>query len=151
MADGHKALAPLWELFLPKLVPNHIALLAGFVLGIIFSFKRNPVAEKVAKSLNFAASYFLKKIFTPLLPLFILGFVFKLEDDQLLEKALRVYGPVFFIVVGTQLSYMIFLYLAVRNSRSEILFLCEECVTCHHNGVKYTLQRGYHARVDFMH
>jgi len=109
------ALKVLWKLDLPVLIPNQIALLMGFVLGIIFSYKRNKFAEDFAKKLNHAANFFLKRIFTPLLPLFILGFVFKLEHDQVLERALRIYGPVFFIVVGTQLCYMTLLYLAVSK------------------------------------
>lgn len=114
-ANGEILLKTLWKLSLPKWIPNHIALLTGFVLGILFSYKQNNYADALATRLHFAASYFLKRIFTPLLPLFILGFVFKLEQDQLLEKALRIYGPVFFIVVGTQLTYMIFLYMAVAK------------------------------------
>ncbi len=113
--DPALALVPLWELHLPKLIGNQYALLAGFILGIFFSFKRNHYADKLAQNLNFAANFFLKKIFIPLLPIFILGFVFKLEHDQLLEKSLRTYGPVFFVVVGTQVAYMIFLYLAVAK------------------------------------
>ena len=114
-ADIERTLLPLWELDLPLLIPNKTALITGFLLGIFFSFKRNLLAEKVAKKLNIAANFFLKNIFTPLLPLFILGFVFKLEQDQLLGKALRIYGPVFFIVVGTQISYMLLLYLSVAK------------------------------------
>ncbi len=113
--DPALALAPLWELHLPTLIGNQFALLAGFILGMFFSFKRNPYADKIAKKMNFAANFFLKKIFIPLLPIFILGFVFKLEHDQLLEKSLRTYGPVFFVVIGTQASYMIFLYLVVAK------------------------------------
>lgn len=114
-ADNQLLLKPLWEIKLPTLISNQSALISGFILGIIFSFKRNHYADRVAHYLHLGATIFLKKIFTPLLPVFILGFVFKLEQDQLLEKALLVYGPVFFIVVGTQLSYMIFLYLSVAK------------------------------------
>jgi len=110
-ADGQALLAPLaWKLELKNWIPNQYALIAGFVLGVIFSFLKVASADKAAKKLNKLANTFLKKIFIPLLPLFILGFVFKLEEDALLAKALRTYGPVFFIVVGTQISYMLLLY-----------------------------------------
>lgn len=105
------ALPMLWELNLPKLIPNQVALLLGFCTGLIFTFKRIKKVEKVGLMLHKTANFFLKKIFTPLLPLFILGFVFKLEHEQVLGAALKTYGPVAFIVVGTQLSYVIFLYL----------------------------------------
>ncbi|MFI4937482.1 MAG: cation:dicarboxylate symporter family transporter [Candidatus Berkiellales bacterium] len=109
------ALKALWDLQLPKLLSNQAALVIGFILGIFFSFKRSTPIEKLAKKLDYYAHFFLKRIFIPLLPLFILGFVFKLEQEQLLEQALITYTPIFFIVVGTQISYMIFLYLLVAK------------------------------------
>lgn len=114
-ADSGSLLKALWYMQLPQLISNQVALSTGFILGLFFSIKRVQKVEIIAEYLNKGASLFLKKIFTPLLPLFILGFVFKLEHDQLLKKALSVYGPVFFIVVSTQVSYMIFLYLAVAK------------------------------------
>ncbi len=113
--NADTALTALWTLGLPKLIGNQYALVIGFVLGIIFSFKRHPVADKVAKTLHYYAITFLKKIFIPLLPIFILGFVFKLEHDELLEKALITYGPVCLIVVTTQASYMLLLYFIVAK------------------------------------
>lgn len=110
-----QVLVPLWDLHLPKLIRNEFALIAGFVIGLFFSFRKSERAEKIAKTLYAATIFFLKKIFTPLLPIFILGFVFKLEQDQLLGKALRIYGPVFFIVVGTQFCYMMLLYFLVAK------------------------------------
>lgn len=115
-------LKPLWDFELPKLIPNEKALLTGFILGMIFSFKRNKRVENIAAHLNNAANFFLRKIFTPLLPLFILGFVFKLEQEQLLGKALKTYGPVFFIVVGTQISYLLLLYLGAANFSLKTFF-----------------------------
>lgn len=108
-------LLPLWQLSLPTLISNQYALIAGFISGIIFSVIRNPYADALGKKLNFAANYFLKKVFTPLLPLFILGFVFKLEQDNLLAKALTIYTPVFFLVIGVQISYMCLLYFLVAK------------------------------------
>lgn len=108
-------LKPLWTLNLPKLIPNEAALLTGFILGLFFSYKKNTFAQRVAKTLNSGANLFLNKIFVPLLPVFILGFAFKLEQDQILGSALKIYGPVFFIVVGTQISYMLLLYLITAN------------------------------------
>lgn len=113
--DPASALSPIWELNLPKLIGNQYALFSGFILGIFFSFKRNKKAEAVAKTIHGWANFFLKKIFIPLLPIFILGFVFKLEHDQMLAKALKTYGPVFFIVVSTQASYMLLLYFIVAK------------------------------------
>ncbi len=113
--DPNTTLNALWSLGLPKLIGNQYALITGFILGIIFSFKRNASVEIFAKKLHYLAITFLKKIFIPLLPVFILGFVFKLEHDQLLAKALKTYGPVCLIVVTTQTCYMLLLYFIVAR------------------------------------
>lgn len=108
-------LKPLWEFELPKWISNQYALIIGFIFGLIFSYWRNARVERFAGKLHALAMGFLKKIFMPLLPFFILGFVFKLEHDKLLATALTVFGPVCLIVVSTQISYMLFLYLAVSK------------------------------------
>lgn len=109
-------LAPLWTLNIKNWIPNQYALIAGFVLGIIFSFRRVPVAEKIARKLNLYANMFLKKVFIPLLPLFILGFVCKLEHDALLAKALRTYGPVFLLLWVRKFLIYCFCIYVLQNS-----------------------------------
>lgn len=113
--EAENALMPLWELSIKPFVSNHIALISGFALGILLSFKKHARTQKFAKTLNFSANWFLKKIFIPLLPLFILGFVFKLEHEGILGIALKTYAPVFLIVVGTQLSYLSLLFLILSK------------------------------------
>ena len=115
VATTENILKPVWELQLPKLIGNQYALLTGFILGIFFSFRRSDRIEKVRKTLHDSANFFLKKIFIPLLPLFILGFVFKLEHDKMLATALKTYGPVFFVVVSTQFCYLMLLYFIVAK------------------------------------
>lgn len=99
-------LLPAWSFHLTKLVSNDTALLSGFAIGIFFSLWPNPQAKKIAINLNWAANLFLKKIFIPFLPLFILGFVFKLEHEHLLKTSLSLYGPILVLVVITQWLYI---------------------------------------------
>lgn len=102
-------LLPLWQCTLPK-IPNEYAIIAGFICGLFFSFKPFSQAKKLAKALNEWALAFLKYGFIPLLPIFVLGFVFKLEHEHLLAQSLKTYGPVFFVVLGVQVSYVFSLY-----------------------------------------
>ncbi|MDP1602238.1 MAG: cation:dicarboxylase symporter family transporter [Legionella sp.] len=108
-------LLPSWEFHLTKLVSNDIALMCGFLAGIFFSIWPNPVAKNVATYLNKAANNFLKKIFIPLLPLFILGFVFKLEHEQILQTSLSLYGPILVLIIATQWLYLGFWYLVASQ------------------------------------
>ena len=74
-------------------------------------------------TLNKLANGFLKRVFIPFLPLFILGFIFKLEYEHLLQTSLTLYGPILVLVVFSQWLYISFWYLvASRFSLKKFLF-----------------------------
>ncbi len=112
--DEH-ALKPSFNIILPKIIGNEPAIIAGVLIGLFFAFKPNTYALAIIQKLNQLAASFLKDIFLPILPLFILGFVFKLEHDRMLATVLTVYGPVLLLVVSTQLFYTGFYYLLAVN------------------------------------
>ena len=116
-------LEPAWHFHLTKFISNDIALLIGFATGIFFSFWPSEKAKGVAATLNNLANLFLKKVFIPFLPFFILGFIFKLEYEHLLETALTLYGPIIVLIVFSQWTYISFWYLvASRFSFKKFLF-----------------------------
>ncbi|WP_081726634.1 cation:dicarboxylate symporter family transporter [Legionella oakridgensis] len=116
-------LAPAWQFHLNKLISNDIALLIGFITGIFFSIWPNEKAKMIADRLNRLSNGFLRKVFIPVLPLFILGFVFKLEYEQVLQTSLKIYGPILILVIITQWLYLSFWYLVASNfSIKQMLF-----------------------------
>ncbi|MDF3047721.1 MAG: sodium:dicarboxylate symporter family protein [Candidatus Midichloriaceae bacterium] len=104
------SLTPLWDFIIPKLISNEPAIILGIILGIYFALNPNVTVEKAAQKLNNLASTFLKKVFLPILPLFILGFILKLEHDGSLSKVFNTYGSVLMLVVSTQVCYITFVY-----------------------------------------
>lgn len=111
------SMEPLWESNLPKVISNEPGLIMGIILGVIFALKPNANIEKLAKKMNEISMRILKKGFLPILPVFILGFVFKLEHEHLLQQALEVYGPILFVVVGTQICYVFAMFMIASNMR----------------------------------
>jgi Na+/H+-dicarboxylate symporter len=105
-----QSLEPMWVFKLKPLIRNEIALMAGFICGIFFFFWRSERANKIAHSFNAMATGFLKYGFIPFLPLFILGFVIQLQHEKVLSKVLSLYGPLFLLVAGLQLSYLAIYY-----------------------------------------
>jgi len=103
-------LVPLWNFRLPASVPNEVALIAGLLFGLFFSLYPTAWSNRFAAACNTMANIFLRKIFIPLLPLFILGFMFNLESKDLLTQIVSKFGPVFGVVLGTQIAYIVFLY-----------------------------------------
>ncbi len=108
-------LSPTWNFTLPKIISNDLALIIGLIMGIIFTIKNNSKINKISSKLNYLSHYFLQNIFVPLLPLFILGFVFKMEYEKILDTALIIYGPIFLLIIGTQIMYLTFIYLVASN------------------------------------
>ena len=103
-------LLPAWDFPHIKLISNDAALFCGFIVGVFFSIRPNNTAKKAAKVLNVFANGFLKKLFIPLLPIFILGFIFKLEHEQILQTSLKIYGPILLLIIATQWVYLLFWY-----------------------------------------
>jgi len=113
--DPDLMLKPIWDLNIHNVITNKMALFSGFILGIFFSIRRARRMDVLAVNLNKYANMFLSKVFIPLLPVFILGFVLKLEHDQILSTALTNYGPVLFLVLGTQFTYMLLAFFVVSG------------------------------------
>lgn len=116
-------LIPAWNFKLNKLITNDLALMCGFISGIFFSIFPSNVARRVGNQINLLSNRFLKNIFIPILPLFILGFVFKLEYENVLQTSLKVYGPILILIVISQWLYISSWYfIASRFSLKQFIF-----------------------------
>ena len=104
-------LVPAWTFNIKKWATNDFALLCGFISGMFFSIVPSQKAKWFGDVLNKLANAFLRKLFIPLLPLFVLGFVFKLEYENTLHTCLKVYGPILLLIVSSQWLYILHGYL----------------------------------------
>lgn len=87
---------------------------------MIFGLKPTEITSQLAKKLNHYCITFLRKGFIPVLPIFILGFVFKLEHEKILSKIWEVYAPVLLIIVTVQISYISLYYLIAANFKPSL-------------------------------
>ncbi len=115
-------LSPLWDLHISKLISNEPAIILGIILGLFFALKPNLKVERIAKKMNELAAAFLKKIFLPILPIFILGFIFKLEYEGVLGKVFGIYGPVMLLILAAQISYVSMAYFLASGLRPKVMF-----------------------------
>ncbi len=114
--DGN-GLAVMWIFELPPLFTNMNALIAGFIAGMLVNLMDiRPLREIFFKASD-VSSWFLKHIFIPILPFFILGFAFKLHADGILSQTISAYGPILLLVIVSQLTYLfIYFFVAARFS-----------------------------------
>lgn len=120
--DMGAKLAPLWSFPIPKLISNEPAILSGISLGLYFALKPNVRAERMAKAMNNWAAAFLKRVFLPVLPIFILGFVLKLEYEGGLAKVFGVYWPVMILILSAHISYVLLAYFLASGLRPRVMF-----------------------------
>jgi len=112
-------LEPLWQWELPKLIANDKAMFAGIILGIIAARLKGKLAQNIADWLE----SFITKIlasFTYLIPLFIAGFVVKMQFDGIVLQILKEYTSIFAIIALAQFSYIGLAYFIFPGSQGFI-------------------------------
>lgn len=107
-------LEPLWNLNLPKLIANDKAMFTGIILGILLSKFYKESAHKWA---TFLETYIGKilNIFIYLIPLFVAGFIVKLQFDGVVNTIIKDYTLIFAVIAIAQFSYIIFAYFILSN------------------------------------
>ncbi|MDP5110271.1 MAG: cation:dicarboxylase symporter family transporter [Rickettsiaceae bacterium] len=98
----------------PTLIPNHIAMFSGIILGIL-SAKIAPIESSAfAKLLELLVKKLLK-IITFLIPVFVIGFVIKLQFDGIIMQIIKDYTAIFAIIGAAQFGYITFLFFALNK------------------------------------
>lgn len=107
-------LLPLWTLNLPSLIGNGKAMFGGIMLGImsfkLFHEKAKKISQKIKIYLTFIMDSF---IF--IIPLFIIGFIVKLQYDKVIMLIIKDYTIVFVIIALAQTFYILFIYFLLSN------------------------------------
>lgn len=104
------SLVPAWSFSLPKLIPNEVALFAGLVLGLIFSFLPYKTPIIIGEKANKLVTFLLQKLIVPILPLFALGYILKIQHEGILNKIVESYGPIILLVVIVNIVYLLLMF-----------------------------------------
>jgi len=110
-SDG---LTALWSLSLPKFIANDKAMFLGIVLGILASKFASKKSVVIGKTIEIYIGKLLG-VFTYLIPLFVAGFVVKLQCDGVVGVIVRDYTAIFALIALAQFAYIAFAYLLLNN------------------------------------
>ena len=113
--EGDNELSPLWNIAFPELLPNNYALLLGLGFGFILFFLPYSLSYQLSTKARYLVSLFFDKFFIPLLPLFILGFIFKMQVEDTLVDSLRFCVPLMLLIVLTYILYVTLLFAIVAK------------------------------------
>lgn len=110
-SNGLKA---LWLLEFPKLIANDKAMFTGIFLGIIASKFQPKLAEATAKKIEYWIGKILENL-AYLIPLFVIGFVVKLQYEGVIGIIIKDYTAIFLLIAIAQFSYITLAYLLLNN------------------------------------
>lgn len=113
-------LLPLWTVNLPAFIANEKALLLGLVFGLVFSFLPSHKPVEWAAKANHYVTLFLKKLFIPLLPIFALGFLLKMDHEGILQRVIKHYGPVIILMMLGTFSYVFLMFGLAANFKPKV-------------------------------
>lgn len=115
-----QALTPLWTLSLPTWIPNDKAMLAGIVSGLLISYFKPQVGNRLAHFFEQGVNKILS-IFTYIIPIFVAGFIVKLNYDGGVKIILQQYAMIFLLIFLSQFAYIAFIYFMSNQCRFSAL------------------------------
>lgn len=108
--DASKALTAIWTLYVPNFIKmimqNENGLILGVLSGIGLGYFKVSGLDSLSEKLKGAASFILNKLFIPVVPLFIFGFVVKMQHEGTLAYVLKQYGPVYLMIASVQIVHL---------------------------------------------
>ncbi|MDR1609555.1 MAG: dicarboxylate/amino acid:cation symporter [Holosporales bacterium] len=105
--DVSNVVTPAWEINITPLIKNDIALLAGVMAGLVGNITKSTMIDGIKDKLNVAANFVLKKMICPVLPVFVLGFIAKMQHEETLGLMVREYAVLLILVGALAYGYML--------------------------------------------
>lgn len=116
LPTGTEGLQAPWFWELPKLIANDKAMFSGIILGIVISFFNKDMAHLISEKLEWVVSSILN-LFTYLIPIFVLGFMIKLQFDGVVATIVKDYTLIFAVVALGQFGYILLAYFLLNNCK----------------------------------
>jgi Na+/H+-dicarboxylate symporter len=104
-----KVLVQAWNFKIISFIKNDIAMLSGVLVGIIGGFLKNRQLEMFSEKIYNIANFILKKGICPILPLFVLGFIIKMQHEETLYIIVKEYSRLLACLAIFAYGYMFFL------------------------------------------
>lgn len=108
---------PLYLLPIPSILSPDKTMLLGIGFGLLFSFYKVPKITQFTHDMRHYVTVFLQKAFIPLLPLYVFGFILKMEYEGTLSILIKNSGHIFGFLCIFIIVYISFLYFVASGFR----------------------------------
>ncbi len=112
-----RQLVPTWDLQLPIWISVKLAMGFAVLLGLLSSAFFLETGQKIANFCNGITVFILNKLVIPLLPFMILGFVVKMQYEDVLTTLMQNYAYIFGMVAIVQFVYIVPWYVVLSKFR----------------------------------
>lgn len=103
-------LTPFFTFQIPFPVSSEQGLMLAVILGMLFSFVSWPAFEKQVHRFKDRVEGILSLVFIPLLPLYVLGFLLKIQYEGVFSNLFNYYGRAFLLILCLQWTYLALMY-----------------------------------------
>jgi len=105
-----KNLTPLFSIKLPTLIKSDIAMIAAVITGITLSFISIPHVQQTISNLKNIVETIINKLFIPILPLYVFGFLLDINHQGVFVQLFQTYGKTFALIVALQIVVLFLIY-----------------------------------------
>ena len=126
MPKNTNGLEAAWIFEFPKFVSNDKAMFAGIILGIVTNWSKLAKINKIFVQISIKLERFIFKIFKffiYLIPLFVAGFIAKLQHDGVVVMLIKDYTLIFITIVLAQFSYLLLAYFFINKFKAKQLLI----------------------------
>jgi len=106
-----------WEISIPKLIPNEMALLVGMFLGLVGGKFLEKPKEILAIWTQKISGFLMQRILAPIIPLFMMGFMIKMMVEGTIVVIFQQYTKLTLIILLTYCSYLLLGYSCMAGFR----------------------------------
>lgn len=125
---GGANLLPAWNISVPKWIGNDHAMFSGLLLGIILGWSKPILAERISSYLEIIVNMVLKAILV-VIPIFIAGFVIKMNHDQIIGSIFQNYSVIFALIASAVFIYISLIYFLVNGCNIRATIQCLKNMT----------------------
>lgn len=116
---GSGTLQPSWEINLPTIIPNSQAMLLSIISRVLVAKFNQRLAVELSKRLEYIVLVILRA-FSFLIPLFVTGFIIKLQYEGTIHVIIKDFTKVFVVALLAQILYLTLLYLITSRFNIKI-------------------------------
>lgn len=115
LTTSNWTIEPYFQLSIPTYIKSEQALLAALLIGVVLAFHPVFPAERFFHRLKRVIELFVRFCLMPFLPIYVLGFLLKIQREGFLDQVLGNYSKTFLLIFVLQWILLCIWYVASQN------------------------------------